>query len=165
MLGETIAQEIKDIEEEKICNCPECLIKSALRNALIYRETLQCSCPVCTTTVKQLHNYIQSMATSFNLACEQQKEIDEIKCKLVIVPDEYEHMNGVILARERNIAAAITISTTIKNLIVDYKELSNNAHYAYEKIEHGTINDLAKTAAEAIAYITNPPTTNPHEIN
>jgi nitrate reductase NapAB chaperone NapD len=157
MLGELVAQEVFAIDQEKSCNCHDCCSHRATRKALVHKATLACACPVCTATIKALKEHLDAMFLYLQLAEEQEKEINEIRNKLIIVPEENDYMEAQAMAREKNLAGAIALSTTIENLIVDFQNISKAAHNAYDLV--------AETAALSVRPTNLPPQANYLDIN
>jgi len=131
MLGKLIAEEIAFIEAETKCGCHKCSAHRAVRLAVLYKKTLKCHCPVCETTVTALKTQIDSLRIFLKSAEEQKREIESIQNKLVIVPEEAEYANGQALAMEKNQAGAIVLCTAIENMLIDFQQISDAAHYGY----------------------------------
>lgn len=135
MLGELVKNEVMEMECEKECHCPGCVINETIRIINVYLEQNHCECPVCSLTREMLHTQGTKLQ---QLLDDHQKLDDEIhqgSSSPLFLPQNQEK---IVVALEQR-GALIGMGEMLAGQVNRFIELCKAAHEAYDTVEASTI--------------------------
>ena len=135
MLGELVKNEVLEMEHEKECHCPGCVVDGTIREINTYLETNHCECPVCSLTREMLHEQGAKLQELLDDHRKLDEEIHQESSSMLVIPQNQEKIAKAIGQRGAIIGMGMMLSGAVRRFI----ELCKAAHEAYDIVEAGTI--------------------------
>jgi len=135
MLGELVAQEIKQIDYEKTCECPACAVNGTMRAIRVFVVSHECDCPVCEVTKTNIAQMGKKLDKVFEKLRLGHERIDPLLTSPIFVAEHEQDVRN-LAGLEGGIMYA---SKVIQNMINDYCSIIDAAHAAYQMVAQSTL--------------------------
>lgn len=135
MLGELVANEIRELKHEKECGCVSCLVRSTLRQINLFTLQATCECPVCTEARRQLRVHGENLDRLMQAYFEERKKVEPMLNSTIYVAENEDRIRCLAAHEGAVIIAAKITAATVNG----FKHLLAAAHDAYDEIERATL--------------------------